>query len=247
MPIASPRSGGQILIDQLRVQGVTQVYCIPGESDLAALDALYDLKIEVVVCRQEAGAAMAALTEGRLTGRPGICFVTRGPGATNAAHGVHIAEHDLAAMILFIGQVDARDAGAGRLSGDGLPSLFQFDRKMGHPDRNGEANPRSGPSRVSHRHAGKARTRRDRTSGGHACGDCGRRRRAARGCNPNLAWARADGRVAKNSLEGRTPDRDPWGSGLDRPRQRGIRPVRGALRYTRRGLISPRECLRWRP
>ena len=87
------RSGGQILIDQLVIQGVERVYCVPGESFLAALDAMNDTPIEVTVCRQEAGAAMMALTEGRLTGRPGICFVTRGPGATNAAHGVHIAEH----------------------------------------------------------------------------------------------------------------------------------------------------------
>src|SRR6202453_40925 len=113
MSIASPRSGGQILIDQLVVQGVGHVYCVPGESYLAALDALYDSTIEVVVCRQEAGAAMAALTVGRLTGRPGICFVTRGPGATNAAHGVHIAEHDSAPMILFIGQVERAMLGRG--------------------------------------------------------------------------------------------------------------------------------------
>src|SRR5271165_2442654 len=113
MALASPRSGGQILIDQLVVQGVAQVFCVPGESYLAALDALYDSPIEVVVCRQEAGAAMAALTEGRLTGRPGICFVTRGPGATNAAHGVHIAEHDSAPMILFIGQVERAMLGRG--------------------------------------------------------------------------------------------------------------------------------------
>ncbi len=71
MPIESPRSGGKILVDQLVVQGVTQLYCIPGESYLAVLDALYGSKIEVVVCRQETGAAIAALTEGRLTGRPG--------------------------------------------------------------------------------------------------------------------------------------------------------------------------------
>ena len=113
MPIASPRSGGRILADQLVAQGVAQVYCIPGESYLAVLDALYDSKVEVVVCRQEAGAAIAALTEGRLTGRPGVCFVTRGPGATNAAHGVHIAQHDLAPMILFIGQVGRAMLGRG--------------------------------------------------------------------------------------------------------------------------------------
>jgi acetolactate synthase-1/2/3 large subunit len=113
MPIASSRTGGQILVDQLIVQRVARVYCVPGESYLAALDAMYGSALDVTVCRQEAGAAMMALTEGRLTGRPGICFVTRGPGATNAAHGVHIAEHDSAPMILFIGQVERRMLGRG--------------------------------------------------------------------------------------------------------------------------------------
>ena len=94
-----PRSGGQILVGQPVVQGVERVYCIPGESYLAALDAMYGRPMEVIVCRQEAGAAMMAPTEGRLTGRLGICFVTRGAGATNAAHGIRIAEHDSAPMI----------------------------------------------------------------------------------------------------------------------------------------------------
>ncbi len=110
---AASRTGGRILVDQLVAQGVTRVYCVPGESYLAALDALYDSPIEVVVCRQEGGAAIMALTEGRLTGRPGVCFVTRGPGATNAAHGVHIAEHDSAPMILLIGQVERAMRGRG--------------------------------------------------------------------------------------------------------------------------------------
>ncbi len=113
MEAGAMRSGGQILVDQLVAQGVERVYCVPGESYLAALDAMHDAAIEVMVCRQEAGAAMMALTEGRLTGRPGICFVTRGPGATNAAHGVHIAEHDSAPMILFVGQVERAMLGRG--------------------------------------------------------------------------------------------------------------------------------------
>jgi acetolactate synthase-1/2/3 large subunit len=107
------RTGGQILVDQLVAQGVERIYCVPGESYLAALDALHDAAIAVTVCRQEAGAAMMALTEGRLTGRPGVCFVTRGPGATNAAHGVHIAEHDSAPMILLVGQVERAMKGRG--------------------------------------------------------------------------------------------------------------------------------------
>src|SRR5579883_2011006 len=91
---ANLRSGGRILVDQLVRQGVEHVFCVPGESYLAALDALYDASINVTVCRQEAGATMMAAASAVLTGRPGICFVTRGPGATNAAHGLHIAEHD---------------------------------------------------------------------------------------------------------------------------------------------------------
>jgi acetolactate synthase I/II/III large subunit len=100
------RTGGQILIDQLVLQGVERVTCVPGESYLAALDALHDSAIDVVVCRAEGGAAMMAEAYGKLTGRPGICFVTRGPGATNASHGVHIAMQDSTPMILFVGQVD---------------------------------------------------------------------------------------------------------------------------------------------
>ncbi len=113
MGAGAMRTGGRILVDQLVAQGVERLYCVPGESFLAALDAMHDSAIEVTVCRQETGAAIMALTEGRLTGRPGICFVTRGPGATNAAHGVHIAEHDSAPMILFVGQVERAMLGRG--------------------------------------------------------------------------------------------------------------------------------------
>jgi acetolactate synthase-1/2/3 large subunit len=99
------RTGGQILIDQLQIQGVKQVFCVPGESYLAALDAIHDSSLELTICRQEGGAAMMAEAQGKLTGRPGICFVTRGPGATNASPGVHIAAQDSTPMILFVGQV----------------------------------------------------------------------------------------------------------------------------------------------
>ena len=102
------RTGGQVLVDQLLAQGVERLTCVPGESYLAVLDALHDGGIDVMICRNEGGAAMMAEAYGKLTGRPGICFVTRGPGATNASHGVHIAAQDSTPMILFIGQV-ARD------------------------------------------------------------------------------------------------------------------------------------------
>ncbi|MFJ4445160.1 thiamine pyrophosphate-binding protein [Pseudomonas sp. NPDC089422] len=104
------RSGGQVLVDALRVNGVERAFCVPGESYLAVLDALHDVQdqIDLIVCRQEGGAAYMAEAYGKLTGKPGICFVTRGPGATNASVGVHTAFQDSTPMLLFIGQV-ARD------------------------------------------------------------------------------------------------------------------------------------------
>ncbi|AXK80998.1 thiamine pyrophosphate-binding protein [Pseudolabrys taiwanensis] len=99
------RTGGEILIDQLAIQGVTHAFCVPGESYLAALDALHDSTIKLTVCRHESAAAMAAEAIGKATGRPGICFVTRGPGATNGSAGVHIARQDSTPMIMFVGQI----------------------------------------------------------------------------------------------------------------------------------------------
>src|SRR5437660_12934116 len=99
------RSGGEVLVDQLLVNGVRHVFCVPGESYLAALDAFHDRDVAVTVCRQEGGATMMAEAVGKLTGRPGICFVTRGPGATNASPGIHIAKQDSTPLILFVGQV----------------------------------------------------------------------------------------------------------------------------------------------
>lgn len=105
MKATASRSGGRILIDQLQIHGVETVFCVPGESYLAALDALYDSPIAVTVCRQEGGAAMMADAVGKLTGKPGVCFVTRGPGATNAAPAIHIARQDSTPLVLFVGQV----------------------------------------------------------------------------------------------------------------------------------------------
>jgi acetolactate synthase I/II/III large subunit len=105
-------TGGQILVEALRSQGVDRVYCVPGESYLQVLDALHDVpEIAVVSARHEGAAANMAEADGKLTGRPGICFVTRGPGATHASIGVHTAFQDSTPMILFIGQVarNARD------------------------------------------------------------------------------------------------------------------------------------------
>jgi acetolactate synthase-1/2/3 large subunit len=102
-----------VVVDQLLVHGVDTAFCVPGESYLAVLDALHDLgdRLRLVVCRQEGGAAHMAAAYGRLTGRPGVCLVTRGPGATNASVGVHSAFQDSAPMVLLVGQVPRPSAG----------------------------------------------------------------------------------------------------------------------------------------
>src|SRR5215216_4664122 len=99
------RSGGEVLVDQLIAHGVGHVFCVPGESYLAALDAFYDRDIAVTVCRQEGGAAMMAEAVGKFTGRPGVCFTPRGPAASNASPSIHIARQDSTPLIMFVGQV----------------------------------------------------------------------------------------------------------------------------------------------
>ncbi|MFN4171931.1 MAG: thiamine pyrophosphate-binding protein [Pseudorhodobacter sp.] len=99
------RHGGQILADQLVAQGVRRVFSVPGESFLAALDGLRDSGITNIVCRHEGGAAMMAEAHGKLTGEPGVLFVTRGPGATNASAGIHVAKQDSTPMVVFVGQI----------------------------------------------------------------------------------------------------------------------------------------------
>lgn len=105
------RTGAQHLIDALAANGVERIFGVPGESYLAALDALVDVGIPFIQCRHEAGAANMAEAHGKLTGRPGVCFVTRGPGATQAAVGVHTALQDSTPMLLLVGQVRREDEG----------------------------------------------------------------------------------------------------------------------------------------
>jgi len=101
------RSGARLLVEALAANGVDRIFCVPGESYLPVLDALYDVqdRIQTITCRQEGGAAMMADADAKLTGGPGICMVTRGPGATNASSGLHVAFQDSTPMILFVGQV----------------------------------------------------------------------------------------------------------------------------------------------
>ena len=107
------RIAGHLLVECLLAQGVTHAFGVPGESYLAVLDGFHAHRerIAFVICRQEGGAAFMAEAHGKLTGRPGVCFVTRGPGATNASIGVHTAAQDSTPMVLFVGDVasDQRD------------------------------------------------------------------------------------------------------------------------------------------
>src|SRR5476649_84816 len=105
-----PTTGARLVVDALLTHGVERVFCVPGESFLAILDSLHDetSRIQTIVCLHEAAAANMAEAIGKLTGRPGVCMVTRGPGATHASIGVHTVRQDSVPMILFVGQV-ARD------------------------------------------------------------------------------------------------------------------------------------------
>lgn len=106
------RTAAQLLVAELVAHGVDRVFCVPGESYLSVLDALYDeRRIDVVTCRHESGAGFSAVTDAKLTGRPGIAMVSRGPGATNASIAVHTAQQDATPLVLFIGQVERKDRG----------------------------------------------------------------------------------------------------------------------------------------
>jgi acetolactate synthase-1/2/3 large subunit len=121
---APPRSGGRILVEQLARHGVDVIFGVPGESYLAVLDALYDAPIRFVNARHEAGAANMAEAYGKLTGRPGVCFVTRGPGATQGSVGVHTAFQDSTPMIYLIGQVPRGELGREALQEVDLRAMF---------------------------------------------------------------------------------------------------------------------------
>ena len=118
------KTAAEVLVDQLVINGVRHAFCVPGESYLAVLDALCDRDIALTVCRQEGGAAMMAEAAGKATGHPGICFVTRGPGATNASPGIHIAQQDSTPMIMFAGQVSREKRGREALQEIDFESVF---------------------------------------------------------------------------------------------------------------------------
>src|SRR3984885_5058088 len=124
-PAVAPRSGGRILVDALRIHGTDRVFCVPGESYLDVLDALYDVsEIQLVVAKHEGAAANMAEADGKLTGRPGICFVTRGPGATQASVGLHTAFQDSTPMLYLVGQVPRGERGREALQELDYRALF---------------------------------------------------------------------------------------------------------------------------
>ncbi|HEY7381335.1 MAG TPA: thiamine pyrophosphate-binding protein [Gaiella sp.] len=118
------RRGGQIVVDQLVAQGVDLVFGVPGESYIAVLDALLDAPIRYVTCRHEVGAANMAEAYGKLTGRPGVCMVTRGPGATHASCGIHTADQDSTPLVLLVGQVPRAMRGRDAFQELDYPSVF---------------------------------------------------------------------------------------------------------------------------
>lgn len=125
-----PRTGGQILVDQLAAHGVGTVFGVPGESYLEVLDALHDSSVRMVVCRQEGGAAYMAEAAGKLTGSPGVCFTTRGPGAANALVALHTAHQDATPLVLFVGLVPRRHTGRAGFQEFDLRGTFGANAKL---------------------------------------------------------------------------------------------------------------------
>ena len=124
------RRAADLLVDCLAAQGADRVFCVPGESYLALLDALAGSAVETVVCRHEGGAAMMAVADAKLTGRPGLVACSRGPGATNAAIGVHLAEQDAVPLVLLVGQVARWERGRGAFQEVDYGQMFGSIAKM---------------------------------------------------------------------------------------------------------------------
>ena len=123
------RVGGQLVVETLERQGVDVIFCVPGESYLPILDALHDSPIRLICCRHEAAAANMAEAYGKLTGRPGVCVVTRGPGATHAAVGVHTAWQDATPMVLLVGQVPRASRGREAFQEIDVSAVFESQAK----------------------------------------------------------------------------------------------------------------------
>ena len=181
MTTTTPQLAGHLLVDCLLAQGVTHAFGVPGESYLAVLDGLYARRgqIRFITCRQEGGAAFMAEAHGKLTGRPGVCMVTRGPGATNASIGVHTAFQDSTPMVLLVGDVasDCRDREAFQevdYSSFFGPSTKGFAKRVERIDAADLTNKKNHRRRILKRgvyadgRIGRARPARDQTNTGSA-------------------------------------------------------------------------------
>ena len=201
-----PRTGGRILVDALRVHGADRLFCVPGESYLDVLDALYDTpQISVIVAKHEGAAANMAEADGKLTGRPGICFVTRGPGATHASIGVHTAYQDSTPMILFIGQVAARRARPRSIPGGRVPRRCSRRWPSGSPRSRSAA-------RIPEYVAARIPSARPRAAPVRSCWRCRKTCWPAVGCVRHAALQRRSrrhprrrsGRAARRVAEGQS-------------------------------------------
>ena len=157
--MSNERQGGRILVEQLLVHGADTAFCVPGESFLPVLDAMYEhrARMKLVVCRHESGAANMAEAHGKLTGRPGICFVTRGPGATQASVGVHTAFQDSTPMILFVGDVGSELPRPRGVPGSGFRRHVRAAGQVGRAHRLRRAHPRVREPRLHGGDVGPAR------------------------------------------------------------------------------------------
>ena len=230
------RTGGEILVANLVAQGATHAFCVPGESYLAVLDALHDVRdrLQLIVCRQEGGAAYMAEAYGKLTGRPGIAFVTRGPGATNAAIGIHTAAQDSTPMIVFVGQVGSdfvdreafQEIDYRRMYGSVAKWVAQIDRAGAHS--------RIRRARLSRRDVRAARAR--------SCWRC------PRTCSPRAPTCADAPRVERDRLPRPRPRRSPRRARCSRRHARplvlvgGSRWDRDAVRRARALRRSAARC-----
>ena len=169
-----PRRAADLLVDCLAAHGVDRVFCVPGESYLAVLDALHDSNaIETIVCRHESGAGFMAVGDAKVTAKPGVAFVSRGPGATNAPIAVHVAEQDAVPLVLFIGQVPRSEIGRRSFQEVDYGKTFADMAKavLRHPGCSARAGDRG--ARVRGGAGADAGTRRGRAARGHAGGQHG--------------------------------------------------------------------------
>lgn len=193
-PVTAPRTGAEVLVDQLALNAVETIFAVTGESYLAVTDALCEHEqIQLYSCRHEGGAAFMAEATGKLTGRPGICLVTRGPGATNASIGVHTAFQDSTPMILLVGQVARSTMGREGFQELDYVQVFSGLAKMGGTDRRRRTDPRDHAPCLHHRDFRAPRPGRHRLAAGHARRRRHRWRRSPSPPEtlPDLSWPRS--------------------------------------------------------